>query len=125
MTDFAAGEQLAQVRPANTDVAVAYTAEITTEITLVVVCNTTTNPADFSVFHDDAGNNQFAKNTALYYTERVPAGSTKFIQSSTLGAGITVKRGGQIGVQSSVANALTFTLYGVTESLYGASHSMA
>ena len=114
----AAAELVAQTRPSGTAAVNALTAgELALELTLIVVCNTSASPADFSIFHDDAGGSTYDQTTALYYAQQLAANTSLRIPAEMFGAGVTLKTGGQIGVQSSVANALTFSMYGVTEAV--------
>jgi len=113
--------QLAQVRPAGTTAVLGYENPVppqgrglNTEITLVVVCNTTGSAANFSVYHDNDGDT-FDQTTALYYGKSLAANETLFLSIPSPNSGVAVKAGGKIGVQSSVANALTFSLYGITQ----------
>lgn len=111
---FASGFQVAQSRPSGTSAVSVYTASIRTEITLIVVCNTTGTAADFSIFHDDDGST-FDQTTALHYAESLAANTSTRIEFASPGSGLMVSVGGQIGVQTGTADALTFTVYGVTE----------
>lgn len=111
---LATGEQLAQRRDNDTTAHSAFTATLRTEVTRIVVCNTTGTAATASVFHDDDGA-VFDQTTALRYAQSVPANTSIEILTGGPGGGITVKPSGQIGVQSGTANALTFTIYGATE----------
>lgn len=113
---LAQGSQLAQLRPGDTANATAYTAVIDTEVTKIVICNTTGSPVAARVFHDDDGTT-FDQTTALYYDKSVPANDTIVLEAATLGAGVQVQIGGSIGVRSATGSALTFTIYGVTASI--------
>lgn len=112
--NFASGFQIAQSRPSGTSAVSIYTASMVTEVTRVVICNTTASAADFSLYHDDDGST-FDQTSALHYTQVVPPFSTVSIGAGSVGGGLMVTANGQIGVQTSTANALTFTLYGVTQ----------
>ena len=109
---FASGSQLAQTRPANTSTATAYTAKKQTEITQVIVCNTTGSPATFSLYHDDDGST-YDQTTALVYSASVAANTMLSLSADGAGLGIFVTANGTIGVQSGTASALTFSIYGV------------
>ncbi len=111
---LASGSQIAQNRPSGTSAVSAFTADLVTEITLIVVCNTTASAAEFSVYHDDDGST-FTQATALHYAQTIGANETLYLGSEYAGAGMTIKPDGQLGVQTNTANALTFTVYGVTE----------
>lgn len=112
--NFVSAEQVAQIRPSGTTAVSAFTALLRTEITLIAVCNTTGSPANMSIFHDDDGST-FDQTTALHYAQAVAANTTTYIKPESIGAGLSMNKDGQIGVQTSVSNALTFTIYGVTE----------
>lgn len=118
MTDLARSVQLAQIRPANTSTNVAYTADITTEITLIKICNTTALMANFSLYHDDFGSS-FNNDTALYLNHVVGANDTKVIELKHAGGGISISPGGSVGIQSSVSGAINFTMYGKTTDVTG------
>lgn len=113
---LASGSQLAQVRPAVTTATSAFTADLTTEITMIAICNTTSTAAAFSLYHDDDGST-FDQTTALHYEQNIPGNTTLYISADSMGGGITVSTDGQIGVQTDTANALTFSVYGTTEEI--------
>jgi len=113
---LAAGSQLAQSRPSGTTATSIFTASIVTEISLIVVCNTTASSADFSIYHDDDGSTA-DQTTALFYAVPVAGNTTVTISSDSIGAGLQMAATAQLSVQTSVANALTFTVYGVTEEI--------
>lgn len=92
----------------------AFTATLLTEITRVVVCNTTGTAAAMSIYHDDNGST-FDATSALYEAKSVPANDTIEIKAESIGGGFMVSAGGQIGVKTGTASALTFTLYGITQ----------
>lgn len=110
----ASGSQLAQARPSGTTAVSAFTAKMATEITRIVVCNTTGVAAKFSLYHDDNGST-FDADTALYVDKSVAANESAVIEAQGPNSGITVSKDGQIGVKTDTANALNFTLYGITE----------
>jgi len=116
MLSLASGEQLAQSRPSGTTAVSAFTASLVTEVTLIAICNTTAGAVNYSLYHDDDGST-FDQTTALHYSQSISANSTVYVGAESIGAGIVVKPDGQIGIQTSSANALTFTLYGVTEAV--------
>lgn len=86
-----------------------------TEIGLIAICNTTGSAANASLYHDDDGTT-YDQTTALMYAQPIPANSTVWVKAEAFGF-ITIKRGGAIGIQSGTASALTFTAYGITESI--------
>lgn len=113
----AEGSQLAQIRPSGTAAVLAYAnGRLNAEITLIVVCNTTASPVNFSIFHDNDGTT-FDQSTALYYAKSLAANDTALLPFHSPNAGLAVRPSGNIGVQTSTANALNFTLYGVTQQI--------
>lgn len=106
------GKQLAQVRPGVTSPVSLYSpgANIETQITAIIICNTTAAVASFSLYHDDDGTTYDA-DSQLY-----PAIPVAANDSITL----TFERGyfmnnaaGNLAAQSSVADALNFTVSGL------------
>lgn len=111
MAEGIIGSLLAQARPANTTAATAYTASIQTEITRIVVANTSGGAATFRIFHDDDGST-YDQTTALYYDIAAAADTTYTIEAAGQGTGLFVAPTGTIGVRTSVNSAFTFSLYG-------------
>jgi len=111
---LAVGARLAQIRPANTSNATLFSPTVVTELTSIFVCNTTGSAATFRLFHSRGATVVFDQTTALYYDFSVAANDTKVIRASAIGGGLQTESGDDIGVRSSTASALTFTLYGVT-----------
>jgi hypothetical protein len=114
--NFASGSQLAQSRPGGTTAVSVYTASIRTEISRIIVCNTTGTAAALSIYHDDDGST-FDATTALYEGVSLAANATMEIKSEGIGSGLMVSKDGQIGVKTGTASALTFTLYGTTANI--------
>ena len=112
---LAPGSQLAQIRPGVTTAVTAFSADQQGhEITRLVICNTTGSPVNASIFHDDDGT-VYDQTTALEYATPIAANASLTLLARAEGGGIKISRGGALGVQSSTADALTFTLYGITE----------
>lgn len=112
---FASGSQLAQSRPSGTSAVTLFTPTLGTEITSLVIANTTGTAATYSIYHDNAGTS-YAEGTALALNVSLAANtSTVLFVSQSPGCGLTISAGGTIGVKSGTGNALTYTLYGVTE----------
>lgn len=111
---LAIGTRLGQLRPSDTANNVAYTPSVDTEVTAIYVCNTTGVLATFRLFHSRGTPDVFDQNTALYYDKMVPANDTLIILPESMGAGVHMQIGDKLAVRSSTADALTFTLYGVT-----------
>lgn len=112
---FSQGSQLAQIRP-SASASTAFTSTLRTEITRIMVCNTSNAVATFDIYHDDDGTT-YDQTTALFYGATIESNATVEILSETLGAGVILARGASIGVNTSVDQALTFSLYGVTEEI--------
>lgn len=115
----AASTLLAQARPSGTSAVEGYAApsQQKVEITRIVVTNTTGSAANASLFHDDAGGSTFDQTTAVHaYAKAVPANDSLVIEASSIGTGITLSAGGQLGIQTGTGSALTFSVYGIVES---------
>jgi len=108
------GGKLGAEHPATTDAITIYTALATTEITRIQVCNVTSNNCDYSIYHDDSGTS-YGTATALVFVKQVSGKNVDVIEAASQGSGITVKKGGTIGVQSSAASHLNFTVYGIVQ----------
>ena len=102
-------KQLGQIRPANTSPASLYSPGTSTTaiIKSITICNNTNQTVLASVFLDDDGSD-YTENTALYFEVEIPA-KTTVINDSFYAMN---NSNGNLGVQSSVANALTFTACG-------------
>ena len=106
------GSQLGQLRPANTTAASIYSpaASIETQITSITICNTSASIANFRIFLDDNGTT-YDQTTAMYYDPpgQIQAGDTvtftdlKWLMNDSTG---------NLAVRTSVANSLTFTVFG-------------
>jgi len=110
------GSLLAQTRPSNTTAAAAFTATLKTEIASIYVANTTGSDAAFSIYHDDDGST-FDESNALYFGVSVAANTTARVDAGKDGEGIAIKASGSLGVKTGTASALTFSIYGITESV--------
>jgi len=102
-------KQLGQARENSTSAVSVYSpgANETAVIKSIVLCNNTNASLDFSIFLDDDGTT-YDENTSLYFIEPLPARST--LQIDTYWP--MNNSAGNLGVQSSVANALTITAFG-------------
>jgi len=102
-------KQLGQLRPANTTAASLYSpgVNVTTIISTIVICNTSGAAATCRLFHDDDGTT-YDQTTALMYDTPVPT-EEPLVWDRVLAMD---DFDGNIGVRSSVNNALTFTAYG-------------
>ena len=106
--------QLAQTEPITTGAVTAYSANLHTEITKIIVANTSASGRTFRLFHDD-DSNLYSTSTALFYDTSIAPNSTIIIDADARGGGLSVNKNGTIGVRSPATAALTFTIYGITE----------
>lgn len=101
--------QLAQVRPSGTSAvslfSVPYFGQLNADV--LHVCNVSAAPVNISIFHDVDGTT-WDQTTALLYTYVLQVGGAIQIDAP-LG---DYQFLGSVGVQVSIANAATFTLYG-------------
>lgn len=110
----AQGAQFAQLRPGGTTAVTLFTADVLTEITRLIACNTTGSPVACRIFHDDDGTT-YDQGSALYYDKVIPANdSLDLAAGGHENGGLHVDAGGSIGVRTATSSALTFTAYGVT-----------
>lgn len=109
---YAAGFLAGQLRPANTTAATLYTATLKSEVTRILIANTTGSAATFRLFHDDDGTTM-DETTALVWDNSIAAGAYVDLQAYLDGAGITIAAGGSLGCRSGTGNALTFSVYAV------------
>ena len=102
-------DMLGQVRPSSTTAESIYTpAASTTWIAkLLRVCNTSGSAVTFRVFHSQQGTT-YNETTAAFWDHPIAANTTVDITSFMAGKDST----GNVGVRTSVTNALTFTFYG-------------
>ena len=111
---FALGDQLEQLRPANTTAATLIsTRELYVEITRLVISNTTGSVAAYRIHHDNNGTT-YDQTTSLAYDVSIAANTTEIWEASAVGTGIQIAPDGTLGVRTDTANALTFTAYGAT-----------
>ena len=106
------GKQLGQLRPANTTAASLYSpgANTKTEVTHIVVVETSGNADSFRIFHDEDGTT-YDETTALFFDEALAANTTRLI---VFERGLWMRDStGNLGVRTATANRLTFTAYGV------------
>jgi hypothetical protein len=102
-------KMLAQARPAGTGSVSFYAPSMYSRITSLVIVNTDASfSSNASVYFDAVGNTR-SQATALLYTEPIAAGSPGVIFSN-LDWGLAYP--GEVGIQTSIGNALTFTIYG-------------
>lgn len=108
-TPFEVNRILAQNRPSGTSAVTGYTKPSNLPVTInnIVICNTTGSAVSYSVYICKNGTT-YDQTTAIAYSVNIPANDTMIIDLSfTLDTA-----SGTIGVQSSSANALNFTILG-------------
>ena len=112
MNNYAPSSLLGQARPSDTNAATLYTATLKTEIGRIIIANTSGSAATFRLFHDQGGST-YDESNALAFDVSIAGGAINDAQSFQMGNGITLAVTDTLGIRSSVANALTFTIYGV------------
>ena len=111
----AQGELLAQVNPSVTTAQTAFTAgNLRVEITLVLVVNRNASPELVQLYHDDDGTTYNAT-TEIKHVDVTANADAILFQAQHPGSGIMIKPGGSLGLQVEVANDLTVSIYGITE----------
>lgn len=105
------GMQLDQRRPSGTSAVSAYTAVLRTTITSIVVTNVSASPVAYSLYHDDDGST-FDEDTALAFEVALAANSFVVLSADGPAGLLSLRPGGQIGVQSDTADAINFSIYG-------------
>jgi hypothetical protein len=102
-------KQLGQLRPANTNAASIYTpgAGVTVIIRNITVANTSAAQALFRIFCHNTGST-YDQGTALFYDVPIQKYSTMQVTAYMA----MNNSSGNLAVQTSVANALTFTVFG-------------
>lgn len=108
------GGKLGSAFPATTTAQTLYTALAGTEITRIQICNVTNNNTSYYIYHDDTGST-YGTATALVFNKSVSGHQVEVIEAASQGSGITVARGGSIGVAVSNGSHLNFTVYGVVQ----------
>ena len=120
----AQGELLAQVRPGVTTPVTALTAsELRIEVTLIkcvldpLVVLSTAGQSDVAVYHDDDGTTYDQTSIIISETRLQLLQTNILFQAQHPGSGIMIKPGGNLAVQCADANDVTFSIYGITETL--------
>jgi len=108
------GGRLANLHPATTTVQTLFTAQATTEITRIQICNVTNNNVDYSIFHDSSGGT-YATASSLVYSKQVSGRGIEVIEAASQGSGITMAKGDYLGVSTSAADHLVFNVYGIVQ----------
>lgn len=117
----AQGELLAQLRPGVTTPVTLFSAlELRAEVTLLIACivpSAVSADLNVTVYHDDDGTT-YTDDTAIMHETRLKLlQDGRLIQAQHPGSGIIIKPGGSLAVQTSVADEVNFSLYGITETL--------
>jgi len=115
----AQGELLAQIVPAGTAAVTLLTAtELRTEVTLILatIHPGTAGSVDIDIFHDDSGST-YGTSNLVFSVQKADNADPLIFQAQHAGSGIMMKPSGTLGAQISVAGAVTFSVYGVTETL--------
>jgi len=115
----AQGQLLAQVIPGVTTAVTLYTAEnLRTEITLLiaVIHSGTAGNIEIEFFHDDDGTT-YDNTTLIGSIQKADNAEGLSFQAQHPGSGILMARGASIGVKISTASVVTFSAYGITETL--------
>ena len=99
---------LGQLRPSDTSAADIYTVPASTQtvVSSILICNTTTSAATFSVFQRVSGQAAGEAN-AIAFEQTLPANST-----TTIEAKLTLSATNVLSVQTGTSSALTFTVNG-------------
>lgn len=103
-------KQLGQLRPSGTTATSIYSpaASTTAIIKNIVICNTSSTSAKFSIYLDDDGST-YSENTALSFEQSIPAKTTVVPFEGFFPMN---NENGNLAVQTDSANALTFTVSG-------------
>lgn len=102
--------QIAQSRPANTSAASIVNEDRPWSLSFIVITNTGSTTADYSIFHDADGTT-YGTGTALAYEIAIGVGEMHTIELPIRND----NRLGNLAVQSSVADTITFSVYGEIE----------
>ena len=98
---------------APTTAATLFTASIETELTRVVLCNTSGVARTFRMFHDDTGAAAFTAANALYYDRALAIAETLLIDAQSEDVGFQIARGGRVAFEASDTG-VTVSIYGIT-----------
>ncbi|MCZ6702554.1 MAG: hypothetical protein O6940_05880 [Ignavibacteria bacterium] len=110
---IAKDKQLGQLRPANTTAVSIYSAPtrlINAIVKSIFISNTTPDTALFRLFYDEDGTT-FDETTSLFWDIEILKNETLVLgQEDFIGINLNT---GNLGVRTSIANALTFTVFGI------------
>lgn len=114
----ARGGLLGRVRPAvTTPVAVLSNGPLRLEVTQIRAAVVPgSGNVIVKIYHNDVAA-AFDSDSLIMTATMVDGGDSLVFQSNHLGSGIMLKRGGYLGVEASVANALNISVYGVSEDI--------
>jgi hypothetical protein len=115
----AQGQLIAQVIPGVTSAVNLFTAtNLRMEITLLiaVIHSGTAGNIEIEFYHDDDGTT-YDNTTLIASIQRADNADGLVFQAQHPGSGILIARGGSIGVKISTASVVTFSAYGITETL--------
>ena len=106
---------IAQLRPSNNSMGNLYSSPVglLTVITGICIVNTSNAARTFRLCYDDDGST-FDESTALYWDRGIDKNETFLAQ---LQIAVNHQNAGNLGFRSSIANALTITLFGFAVSL--------
>ena len=119
---LATGTLLAQVRPSTTNTATTlFTATLGVEITRIIACNPPepggrAQARNFTLHHVVRGGTA-GNGNVLRYEEEIGTTETLDLGQESGTTGIQMQAGDSLIVKVSLANTITFTVYGVTERL--------
>ena len=107
------GKLLAQARPSGTSAVSGYSppSNFITEITRVLICNTSGSNATFRLFLDDDGTT-YDQTTALFWDKLVLADDVAQFPDGDVSNIFINSSSGNLGIRTSVGNALTFNIFG-------------
>lgn len=103
---------LAQTRPAGTSAVSVYSPDDKAIIKQIIVCNTTSSAAAFSIYLDEDGTT-YDQTTALYYAHNINANDTVPIVFAEEEGWLPMNSSaGNLAIQTDTGSALTFTIIG-------------
>ena len=113
---FAQGSLLNRVRVTTGDLTTLYTASLPTEITRIMICNTSGNTRTFSLFQNATDADDEFK---IFADVGLTANATWGFETGAVGGGVFLREGESLSIEASNGNALTVFVYGITVSIIG------